>query len=242
MPHISIITPTGNREAMLSKIWDCVRNQDEKDFEWLILDTGKKRAGMFDTVCDSRVTYLYRRDDNMTIGAKRNELCAMAKGDIIAMFDDDDHYARGYLTSMLALMDSQKYDFVKLFGFYLFHPASDRFGYWDLTWDAPQHFAIPPLQGKDVYEKRGDRDTRWGFGFTYVFRKHVWDALKYPDENYQEDHWFVTDVRKRFKAGGMQDEVGLCLHILHGGNTTSNFPQRLIHPEELERLFPDYKP
>jgi hypothetical protein len=197
---------------------------------------------MFAEIEDSRVKYRYERRDDMKIGDKRNTLCEAADGDIIAMFDDDDHYVRNYLTTMLAFMDEEKLDFVKLFGFYLFYPAMDQLGYWYLTYDAPLHFAVPSFPNFDIYPKRGDRDTRRGYGFSYVFRRCVWDAVKFPHMDYGEDQVFVNEVRKRFKVGGMQDDKGLCLHILHGGNTTQNFPQRLIHAEELERLFPDFKP
>ena len=39
---ISIITPTYNRAKLLSKIYQCLLNQKNKDFEWIIVNDGSK--------------------------------------------------------------------------------------------------------------------------------------------------------------------------------------------------------
>ena len=43
--------------------------------------------------------------ESITIGAKRNALCAAVKGEIIAHFDDDDFYGLHYIERMVSFMD-----------------------------------------------------------------------------------------------------------------------------------------
>jgi glycosyltransferase involved in cell wall biosynthesis len=117
---------------MLPAIWRSVREQTMMDIEWIVLDNSSDRAAMFDHIKDGRVRYSHRVEE-MRIGTKRNELCSLATGEIIALFDDDDFYAPNYLARMLDLIDSTRADFVKLFGFFLYHRVHDLFGYWDLT-------------------------------------------------------------------------------------------------------------
>lgn len=40
MYKFSIITPAFNRSAYLQRIYDCLKNQGENDFEWIIIDDG----------------------------------------------------------------------------------------------------------------------------------------------------------------------------------------------------------
>jgi glycosyltransferase involved in cell wall biosynthesis len=121
-PVVSIITPTGitplgTRSHLLPKIYESVRKQTFLNFEWLILDDGPALTGLPAWSSDARVRYEHRAGGKMKLGAKRNELCELAKGEIVAMFDDDDYYAPHYLDQMLALLNSNKVDFAKLYGF-----------------------------------------------------------------------------------------------------------------------------
>ncbi|MFR4520663.1 MAG: glycosyltransferase family A protein, partial [Fusobacterium sp.] len=37
---ITIFTPTYNRKKTLPKLYESLKNQDDKDFEWLVVDDG----------------------------------------------------------------------------------------------------------------------------------------------------------------------------------------------------------
>ena len=64
------------------------------------------------------------------------------EGDIIAHFDDDDFYGPRYIEGMVSLMTDLNVDFVKLFGFFLYHRTHDVFAYWDLEREFPVHWRL----------------------------------------------------------------------------------------------------
>jgi glycosyltransferase involved in cell wall biosynthesis len=240
MPRVTIITPTKDRQPLLPAIWNCVRAQSDRDFEWLVHDGSSQSAeSMFKSFNDPRVHYVHE-PKQMRIGARRNALCEAAKGDIIAQFDDDDYYAPQYIKRMLSFMNERDADFVELFGFFLYCRGSDTFAYWDLEYDLPIHFRLMPNAPLDVYQYRGGGDAQWGYGFSYVFYRRVWEAIPFPDRDHGEDHEFASAVIKRFKSAGMQDRDHLCVHVLHTNNASIAFPQRTLRRTQLAELFPGF--
>ena len=63
-----------------------------KCIEWIILDDGNEKAQ--DLFINSGLTNIRYFSSNikLNIGAKRNKLNSLAKGDIIVCMDDDDYY------------------------------------------------------------------------------------------------------------------------------------------------------
>jgi len=60
--------------------------------EWIVLDDGTDKVGdLFEASGLTNVRY-YSEDIKLNIGAKRNKLNTLARGDIMICFDDDDYY------------------------------------------------------------------------------------------------------------------------------------------------------
>jgi glycosyltransferase involved in cell wall biosynthesis len=238
MPRVSIITPTLNREDLLPALWRCVRAQSVQDIEWIVHDGSPERARMFDEIGDPRVRYLHVPEP-MTIGAKRNALCDAAKGEIIAHFDDDDFYGPRYIEGMVSLMAEKSVDFVKLFGFFLYHRTQHVFAYWDLERDFPIHWHLEPDTPPYPEQNNGYMSGRWGYGFSYVFHRRLWEAVHFPDQNFGEDQVFADAVVDRFGAAGKQDFAYSCIHVIHR-NLSISYPQQILPKALLPELFPDF--
>jgi glycosyltransferase involved in cell wall biosynthesis len=146
---------------------------------------------------DKRIRYEHY-SERMAIGAKRNFLIEQARSPIVAHFDDDDHYSKGYLRRLMNALGDQKADFAKLLGF-LFSKVHDVF-----------------------------RGMRFGFGFSYVFRRTVWESASFPDVDWNEDRQFAERAAERFKLIGLQDDPVRGLHVLHGSNRSRSFPQYVL--------------
>ena len=239
MPRVSIITPTANRAPLLPAIWNCVRTQSIDDFEWLILDTSPQPAEMFKTITDRRVRYVHAPAP-LSIGAKRNILCEAARGDVIIQFDDDDHYAPHYAARMLSFMTESGADFVKLFGFFLLHRTSNTFAYWDLEHPFPLHYVLSPTADVKVLPFKSGARTRWGYGFSYVFLRRIWQATRFPDRDHGEDQEFADLAVARFPAAGMQDRDYLCVHVIHSSNSSISAPQQILPRPGLTTVFPGF--
>jgi len=93
-PLVSVLTPTYNRRKFIPYLIECFKAQGypQNKMEWIILDDGTEKVGdLFASSGLTNVRY-YSEDIKLNIGAKRNKLNELAKGDIIVCFDDDDYY------------------------------------------------------------------------------------------------------------------------------------------------------
>ncbi|WP_414463332.1 glycosyltransferase family 2 protein [Hyphomicrobium sp. DY-1] len=244
MPKISIITPTLNREQHLPAIWDCVRSQTIQDVEWLVHGDSVQESQFMKELAeeDDRVHYQHSKNQ-MWVGAKRNELVSKAKGDTIIHFDDDDYYAPGYIEGMLTFMANSNTDFVKLFGFFLYHQRSGYFGYWDLEVAFPVHYIMDPRLA-DLHagpKHRNDQD-QFGYGCSYVYAKKVWDRQPFPDVKFGEDQPFAEAAGKAFACAGMQDHGFLMVHVIHNSNSSIVYPQQILPRDVGVQLFPGFTP
>jgi glycosyltransferase involved in cell wall biosynthesis len=240
-PLVSIITPTFNRPNFLPAIYQCVAAQDMADFEWLVLDDSPAPSTFMQSLGDPRVSYLHRTDKQST-GLKRNLLIERSRGDIIALFDDDDYYGSGYLSRMLSMMRSQNADFIKLFGFFLYSQIHDLFAYWDLQNNHGPHYKVSDTTlTLTSLDPVAFKSNHLGYGFSYVFKKYVWDAIKFPDLAWNSDAPFAISAADQFGLMGIHDVTCECLHVLHRSNISACFPQYLLPRFLLDRLFPNFK-
>lgn len=100
-PLVSIIIPTRNREAIVTKAIDSVLNQTQQDFELIVVDDGSTDATQeIMRVYGNRLTCL--RIDHAGPSAARNCGIAAAQADLIAFLDSDDLWMPRKLERQLA--------------------------------------------------------------------------------------------------------------------------------------------
>src|SRR5262245_13035568 len=88
--------PTANRRRFVPHALKNFLAQDAEDKELLVLDDGATPVVDLMPQDDERIRY--SRPGKLTVGAKLNLGCAMARGDILCEWDDDDWYAPWRLT------------------------------------------------------------------------------------------------------------------------------------------------
>lgn len=104
-PRVTIVTPSFNRAGLLAITARSVLAQDERDFEYLVIDDGSTDGteGMVHALGDPRVTYL--RHENRGEAATTNRGWAMARGEYFAVLSSDDLVKPGWLAAMLRFME-----------------------------------------------------------------------------------------------------------------------------------------
>jgi glycosyltransferase involved in cell wall biosynthesis len=244
MDLISIITPTYGRHPYLMQALDIFLAQDYPNLEWLILDDSPNPAQELLNHPDPRIRY-FHSDERLTIGSKRNQLIEKANGNIIAHFDDDDYYAPNYISTMARVLDESNYDLLNLKAWYLYHEKNEFFGYWDLLETKGMHFVCYPAHVQLIYFDENNLplygSMALGYGFGWIYKKAVWEANHYDDINWNEDGEFALKALEKFKLGGIKDTEGLCLHVLHGGNTSTSFPQFKLPHHLIKKIFPAFQ-
>jgi hypothetical protein len=240
-PLVSLITPTFNRHRFLPQAAKFVLAQSVSDFEWLVLDDSPTPSEFMQRLSDPRMTYEHT-STKRTTGDKRNILIQRSKGDVIALIDDDDYYGPNYLATMLSAIDENEADIVKFFGFFLYHTLHKAFGFWDLNVKVGPHWiwseASPGMMMLSDQNNQSFKDNHLGYGFSYVFKKKVWQKTPFPDMGWNSDTVFMLEASRRFRLQGIYDVRCDCLHVLHGTNISRCYPQYLIPNFLVSELFP----
>ena len=238
---VSVIVPTKDRQHFYQSLYQCFRDQTHTDKELVVLDDSMLPATFFRSLGDPSVRY-YHTAPGMSLGRKRNLLVEFARGEVIAQFDDDDYYAPGYLQTMLDSLGNA--DLVKLAGWYTYMNGSsatggDFFGYWDTESPEQTCFALRPGGVTELRQSQGVQDRNlYGYGFSYVFRKSVFDHVEFPDINFAEDYELVLRMREAgLKAVHRHDDQGIALHMVHDSNCSSVFPQYRLPPRWARQVF-----
>jgi glycosyltransferase involved in cell wall biosynthesis len=241
-PAVSIITPTFNRHELLKAQHAIVLAQSEQNFEWLILDDGPEPSAYLAQISDPRIRYHHLLGPKMKVSAKRNWLCERANAAVIAQFDDDDYYAPNYLSVMLARLGTSGADITKLSAWFVYSAQLKRLGYWDSAHTLGLHFTFGPEPVLNAFFNQvtpeNMKNNYAGYGFSYVFKKTMWEQAPFPHVEFASDFGFVsTAIAKGCRLDHFADTEGLCLHVLRRDNMSRSFPQYLLPDFMLEKLF-----
>lgn len=234
---VSVITPTSNdRLKFLEATKFCFDRQirDIVDLEWIIV------TDIFPKELPAELTTLFNLNNSIkiiscnkdtTVGEKRNIAVENAKGTIIVHFDDDDYYCPSYVKDRILHLNKCSYDVTNCRQFLIRKIGVDFLGICDLEHPKDKHF---DLSGNEILYRKMDQNianseiAKLGYGFGYVYYKHVWDKVKFNHVNFSEDSQFLFEVSKFFNIGNhwkdyYSDEF--CIHYLHSKSSSKCYPQ-----------------
>lgn len=180
---------TRNRRKWLPLAIQCFQQQTYPNRELLILADGES---VKDLVPDDERIRLIGLSGNPQIGAKRNMACAMANGELIAHWDDDDWSAPERLADQVKrLMGS---------GLAVTGYCAMRFTDGAKWW---------------IYSG----EEHWATGTSLVYRKDWWTSHPFQSLHVGEDNRFVGDAAD---AGQLvtSDAGELMWATIHPGNTS----------------------
>jgi glycosyltransferase involved in cell wall biosynthesis len=191
-PLVSCIMPTHNRRRFIPLAIQMFLRQDYDPKEMVILDDGTDRVE--DLVPqDDRFRYI-RTAGEMSVGAKRNLGCAMARGEILLHWDDDDWQGSGRIRTMASALLDEKADLCGLNPLYFYDLRSG------LAW----LYRHPP-------------EVRfWVAGTSMCYRREFWERNRFPDVDVGEDNHFIWNA-----AGGKMlalSDTNLQVALLHAEN------------------------
>jgi glycosyltransferase involved in cell wall biosynthesis len=171
-PLVSCIMATSNRPAFVRQSIDYFRRQNYPNRELIILDdtTVEDLSAMI--AGDDRIRYI-RLHAGLSIGAKRNRGCELARGTFLAQWDDDDYYAPKRLTAQVEPLLSGTAQISALTAGVIFDLP--RWQFWRVTPDLHARMFVGDVHGG-----------------TLVFHRSLFDrGIRYPDRSIAEDAWFL---------------------------------------------------
>lgn len=144
LPFVSVVTPTWNRRHFLPYLLYMFQYQDyPADRRELVIldDSPDSSADLVEiikkyAVCPELIRY-YHLPQRLAIGAKRNQLNTLARGDYILCMDDDDYYPADKISYTLAEMQRHKATFAGCDSIPIWYSHIDRI-YRSDTW-GPRH-------------------------------------------------------------------------------------------------------
>jgi glycosyltransferase involved in cell wall biosynthesis/GT2 family glycosyltransferase len=166
-PLVSCLMPTANRRRFVPRAIELFLRQDYAARELVIVDDG--RDAVEDLVpADPRIRYV-RVERSATLGAKRNLACSLARGPLLAHWDDDDWTADDRLSRQVAAIQSSGADVCGLSVVRYFDPVQ-RLA-WEYRWT--------------------DGSRPWVGGNTLLYRRTAWERHPFPGLNVGEDTRWV---------------------------------------------------
>jgi glycosyltransferase involved in cell wall biosynthesis len=202
LPLVTAIMPTCQRPDFALQAVRYFLAQDYASKELLVLEDGTPSlAGRLPD--DPRVRYVATGAPARSIGAMRNEACRLARGDIVAHWDDDDWYGPERLTRQVAAIRAGSADITALRDSLMLDLAAWRF--WRCRLDLHRRLFV-----RDVH------------GGTLVYRRRIWiDKAKFPDCSLAEDAAFLDQAVRRGARLRAVDADGIFIYIRHGANAWS---------------------
>lgn len=193
-PLVSCIMPTGDRRGFVAQAVRYFLRQDYPNLELLILDDGGEALG--DAVPeDERIRYV-RLDQRLSLGAKRNAACELARGEIVAHWDDDDWYPPWRLSAQVRALVEGPADVTGTSRLYFFDAVADRA--WEYRYTAT--------------------GSPWVAGSTLAYRKRFWERNRFPDVQVGEDSLFLWSGAAKTVCD--LDDARLAVASVHSGNTS----------------------
>jgi len=201
-PLVSCIMPTANRRALVPLAIQYFQRQDYPDRELIILDDGNDRVE--DLVPrDARIRYVGMQEKR-AMGAKHNMACAMAQGEIVMHWDDDDWMAARRISYQVNhLLAQPPMTLGGLSRLLYYEPANSR------GWE----YIYPP------------GGPGWVCGNTFCYRKSLWEKHHFPERNEGADTAWVWGLRNH-KVAPLPDPTFL-VAMIHARNTS---PKRTHDP------------
>lgn len=188
--------PTRNRRRFAEQAVRWFLRQDYPARELVVLDDGDD--GLEAALPpDPRIRY-HRADARPTLGAKRNHAVRLARGELIAHWDDDDWMAPDRLSRQVAALQSSGADACGTRSLLHYHLAAGE------AW----LYRYPP-------------DAKpWLVGGTLLYRRAAWEASPFPEDTHVgEDTAFVWRLDPaRLHA---MDDASFYVAVVHGANTSA---------------------
>lgn len=162
-PLVSCIMPTWNRRAWVPLALRCFLEQDYPTRELVVIDDGPDPVG--DLVAgpgDPRIRYVHLHGRS-SIGAKLNYGVRIARGDLLALWADDDWHGPGRLTYQVGELLAAGHG-AQICG-------CDSIRYWDTRADALWRYEYVA----------GRRTNAYVTGGTMLFRREFWNERPFDD-------------------------------------------------------------
>jgi glycosyltransferase involved in cell wall biosynthesis len=214
--RVTIAIPTRDRPQFLPLAIASALAQDYPEIEIIILDDGDTKHPEL-IPPSPKITYLPLPSPHLTLGKLHNAIVAIANGQVILNFDDDDWSHPHRINDQLNALDTLR---IQVHGY-------NQLLFWDYTHRTAHRWSAP-------------QPTPWPPGLSYAYTRQYALAHPWPDSSHSEDwHWWKEATHNRLanSTPGRQ-------HIVagyHPHHIVRSMPVICTHPRvPIDQLPPGY--
>lgn len=216
LPMVSCIMPTADRAPFVLQSIRYFQRQDYPSRELIIVDDGADDLAR--QLPDDPMIRYFRSPSGMSIGAKRNQACELARGSVITHWDDDDWYAPNRLSAQVAPILHNEADITALDTGVFFD--LDRWQFWACTSDLHRRLFV-----EDVH------------GGTLTYQRRIWEKFaRFPHTSLAEDANFLKRALRRGARLRKLNNDNLFIYLRHGENSWQFACGRYLDPSGWQRL------
>lgn len=230
--RVSVVIPTYKRADRLTEAIDSALNQTYKNLEIIVVDDNDPNTQFRKTTeklmlkyqNNEKVRYI-KHEKNKNGAAARNTGIKNAKGEYIALLDDDDLYLPQKIEKQVDFLDHN----MQYAGVYCGRIQNDKIIYGEIQGDLSEHILLEtfsPTTPALMFRKEALMDIR---GFNENFRRH-------------QDYELLLRFFRKYKLGAIREplvEIGVNDggNALHGKELENNKKQYLeLFSDDINRI------
>ncbi|MEP6610955.1 MAG: CmcI family methyltransferase [Mucilaginibacter sp.] len=203
--------PTYNRREFVPHAIRYFLRQAYQPKELIIIDDGEQPVD--DLIPEAENIRYIRLHSKITLGAKLNMACELARGEIIANWDDDDWYADRRLEYQVEALQNAK---IQVCGI-------NRLLYYDVRLNRAHEYIYP------------DDQRVWLIGSSLCYQKKFWVLHRFADINVGMDGLFVWSTTAD-KVCVLHDS-SIAVHMIHDRNVSPKKTEGAWwHPYQVEKI------
>lgn len=193
---LSVIVPIYNCELYLEECIESICNQTYKNLEIILVDDGSTDNSP--KICDeyakkdNRIRVIHQ--PNSGVSTSRNTALDMSTGSYVVFMDADDTILPEAFELAVEIVEKHNLDFVR---FFAYRSGNGGNGTGKVT-----------LSLEDEYQERIKKCivNEWAFGWGRVYKKELWENIRFPDGRIFEDSVVALYITEKAKRCGTIDK------------------------------------
>lgn len=213
---ITVFTPTYNRAYIIGVLYKSLLSQNNKSFEWLIVDDGSidnTEDLVADFIKEGLVAIRYFKQKNGGKHRAINKGLELAKGELFFIVDSDDYLSKNALDRVFYHYSNVKDSpvFAGVSGM-RYSPGGEKIG-------SSSNFEIidcPPIHFGAVYGINGDNAE--------VYRTEILKKYPFPDiegEKFCPEGLIWNRISKKYKLRFFNEGIYICEYLADGLSASS---------------------
>lgn len=232
-PLISVLVPAYQAEKHIEKCLSSIVSQSWTDLEIIVVDDGSKdRTGeIADDFAsrDERVRVIHK--ENAGVAAARNTLLDASNGEYILQVDADDYISPKAVETLYKTMMDTRADLCVC--------TMTTGGCPDYDFPEKDHRKIETLEGREKFHRLfDDRKFDSIVPWEKLYKRELFDGLRYPDGKIHEDEYLAHHILDRAKRVTYTDDVLFYYTVEKKSITKSSFSLKRLDcvPALLDRI------